>query len=85
MDPLCTDTDSVAVGVASESLSEWADEEAGLEAVQRVLDSLDDIHALQDPFVEPEVLNDMLADERLQELLHVRCGFRFPSGVEGLR
>lgn len=73
MDPLCTDTDSVAVGVASESLSEWADEHAGMGAVQRILDSLDDIHALQDPFVEPDVLADMLQDEKLQELLHVSC------------
>lgn len=71
LEPFCADTDSVAVGVASVSLAEWADEEAGLEAVQRVLDSLDDINALQDPFVESDVLADILQDEQLQDLLHV--------------
>lgn len=70
----------VTIGVASETLNDWADEEAGLEAVQRVLDSLDDIHALQDPFVDDSVLHDMLADSRLSVLLQVSCAivvFRF--------
>lgn len=62
----------MVVGTASESLNEWADEEAGLEAVQRVLDSLDDIHALQDSFVDQDVLIDMLRDGKLHALLQVR-------------
>lgn len=62
---------SVTVGIASETLNDWADEEAGLEAVQRVLDSLDDIHALQDPYVDPDVLNGMLKDIKLHALLQV--------------
>ncbi|XP_031630042.1 peripheral plasma membrane protein CASK isoform X2 [Contarinia nasturtii] len=71
-DPLCcTDTDSVTIGVASETLNDWADEEAGLEAVQRVLDSLDDIHALQDEFLDEDVLRDMLMDNRLCVLLQL--------------
>lgn len=61
----------MAVGAASESLNEWADEEAGLEAVQKVLDSLDDIHALQDTYVDQDVLKDMLRDTKLHELLRV--------------
>lgn len=62
---------AVAIGRASEILNEWADEEAGLEAVQRILDSMDDIHALQDPFVDVDVLNEMLRDTKLHELLQV--------------
>lgn len=62
----------MAVGTASETLNEWADEEAGLEAVQKVLDSLDDIHAVQDPFVDPDVLRDILRDTRLHNLLQVK-------------
>lgn len=62
---------SVTIGVASETLNDWADEEAGLEAVQRVLDSLDDIHALQDEYVDEHVLRDMLSDNRLSALLQV--------------
>lgn len=61
----------MAVGTASESLNEWADEEAGLEAVQMVLDSLDDIHALQDAFVDQDVLIEMLRDVKLHALLQV--------------
>lgn len=61
----------VAVGSASDSLNDWADEEAGLEAVQTVLDSLDDIHALQDSYVDNDLLKDMLRDIRLHELLRV--------------
>lgn len=52
-------------------MNDWADEEAGLEAVQRVLDSLDDIHALQDEYVDEDVLSDMLCDNRLCALLQV--------------
>lgn len=63
----------VTIGITSETLNDWADEEAGLEAVQRVLDSLDDIHALQDPFVDDSLLHNMLADSRLSALLQVRC------------
>lgn len=61
----------VGIGAAAESLNEWADEEAGQEAVQRVLDSLDDIHALQDAHVDQDVLIDMLRDVRLHALLQV--------------
>lgn len=61
----------VTVGIASETLNDWADEEASLEAVQRVLDSLDDIHALQDPYVDPDVLHGMLKDVKLHALLQV--------------
>lgn len=63
---------AVQVGCASETLSEWADDEAGLEAVQKVVDSLDDIYALQDPLVEQDVLRDILRDDRLHMLLQVR-------------
>lgn len=59
------------VGTMSENLSEWADEEAVLEAVQRILDSLDDIIALQDPNVDPDVLLGMLRDTKLHALLQV--------------
>lgn len=62
----------VTVGIASETLNDWADEEAGLEAVQRVLDSLDDIHALQDALIDPDVLDEMLCDVKLHALLQVR-------------
>ena len=62
----------MTVGTASEILNDWADEEIGLTAVQRVLDSLDDIHALQDPFVDPDVLYEMLQDVKLHALLQVR-------------
>lgn len=65
----------VAVGSASDSLNDWADEEAGLEAVQTVLDSLDDIHALQDSYVDNDLLKDMLRDIRLHELLRVSSKF----------
>ncbi|XP_055381359.1 peripheral plasma membrane protein CASK-like [Condylostylus longicornis] len=72
LDPLYgTDTDTMPIGTASESLNEWADEEAGLEAVQKVLDSLDDIYALQDAFIDPEVLRDMLRDTKLHQLLQL--------------
>ncbi|XP_055638953.1 peripheral plasma membrane protein CASK isoform X13 [Toxorhynchites rutilus septentrionalis] len=72
LDPLCcADTDSMAIGTASESLNEWADEEAGLEAIQKILDSLDDIIALQDANCEPEVLASMLRDVKLHELLQL--------------
>lgn len=63
---------SVTIGIASETLNDWADEEAGLEAVQRVLDSLDDIHALQDLYVDDGVLHEMLTDPRLSALLQVK-------------
>lgn len=66
-----TTTIAVAIGTASESLNEWADEEAGLEAIQKVLDSLDDIIALQDANCDPEVLASMLRDVKLHELLQV--------------
>lgn len=65
----------MAVGSASDSLNDWADEEAGLEAVQTVLDSLDDIHALQDSYVDNDLLKDMLRDIRLHELLRVSLTF----------
>lgn len=59
------------VASASDMLNEWADEEAGIEAVQRVLDCLDDIYALQDSNVDPEVLLEMLRDGRLHQFLQV--------------
>ena len=51
--------------------NEWADEEAGVEAVQKVLDSLDDIFALQDCYVDPDVLREILRDAKLHQLLQV--------------
>ncbi|XP_018789056.1 PREDICTED: peripheral plasma membrane protein CASK isoform X1 [Bactrocera latifrons] len=70
LDPLFgTDTDSMPVASASDMLNEWADEEAGIEAVQRILDCLDDIYALQDSNVDPEVLREMLRDGRLHQFL----------------
>lgn len=61
------------VAPASDILNEWADEEAGIEAVQRILDCLDDIYALQDAHVDADVLRDMLRDNQLHQLLHVRA------------
>lgn len=69
----------VQIGAASETLSEWADDEAGLEAVQKVVDSLDDIYALQDPLVEADVLRDILRDDRLHMLLQVGLFSHSPS------
>ncbi|KAL9893558.1 peripheral plasma membrane protein CASK isoform X3 [Glossina fuscipes] len=72
LDPLFgTDTDSMPVASASDMLNEWADEEAGIEAVQRILDCLDDIYALQDAHVDPDVLRDMLRDNRLHQFLQL--------------
>lgn len=59
------------IGAASECMNEWADEDAGIEAVQRIADTLDDIAALQDPEVDPDVLISMLRDTKLHELLKV--------------
>lgn len=53
-------------------LNEWADEDAGIEAVQRILDALDDVSALQDTQIDPDVLISMLRDGRLHGLLQVR-------------
>jgi calcium/calmodulin-dependent serine protein kinase len=61
----------VAVGTASESLNEWADEDAGIEAVQKILDTLDDIAALQDTEIDPDVLISMLRDNKLHAMLQV--------------
>lgn len=63
----------MVVGIAAETLNDWADDEAGLEAVQRILDSLDDIHALQDPFVDAEIFHELLRDNKLHALLQVRA------------
>lgn len=52
-------------------LNEWADEDAGIEAVQRIIDTLDDIAALQDTQIDPDVLISMLRDNRLHTLLQV--------------
>ncbi|CRL07232.1 CLUMA_CG020213, isoform A [Clunio marinus] len=72
LDPLCcNDIDSVAIGTASESLNEWADEDAGIEAVQKILDTLDDISALQDTQIDPDVLISMLRDNRLHVMLQL--------------
>lgn len=59
------------VGTASESLNEWADEDAGIEAVQKILDTLDDIAALQDTEIDPDVLISMLRDTKLHAMLQV--------------
>lgn len=62
----------MAIGTASESLNEWADEDAGIEAVQKILDTLDDISALQDSESDPDVLISMLRDGKLHAMLTVR-------------
>ncbi|XP_023166322.1 peripheral plasma membrane protein CASK isoform X1 [Drosophila hydei] len=68
MDPLyATDADMPIAGAPDE----WADEEAGIEAVQRILDCLDDIYSLQDAHVDADVLRDMLRDGRLQQFLQL--------------
>lgn len=72
---------SVIIGVASETLNDWADEEAGLEAVQKILDSLDDIHALQDSYADEDILRDMLTDNRLCALLQVTVIVVLPCTV----
>jgi calcium/calmodulin-dependent serine protein kinase len=61
----------VAVGTASECLNEWADEDAGIEAVQKILDTLDDVAALQDNEIDPDVLISMLRDNKLHQMLQV--------------
>lgn len=48
--------------------------------MQKVVDSLDDIYALQDPLVETDVLRDILRDDRLHMLLQVR-GREFNQGM----
>ncbi|XP_051863959.1 peripheral plasma membrane protein CASK isoform X1 [Drosophila albomicans] len=68
MDPLyASDADMPIAGAPDE----WADEEAGIEAVQRILDCLDDIYSLQDAHVDADVLRDMLRDGRLQQFLQL--------------
>ncbi|XP_017123890.1 peripheral plasma membrane protein CASK isoform X4 [Drosophila gunungcola] len=68
MDPLyATDADMPIAGATDE----WADEEAGIEAVQRILDCLDDIYSLQDAHVDADVLRDMLRDGRLHQFLQL--------------
>ncbi|XP_039231850.1 peripheral plasma membrane protein CASK isoform X1 [Drosophila yakuba] len=68
MDPLYgTDADMPITGATDE----WADEEAGIEAVQRILDCLDDIYSLQDAHVDADVLRDMLRDNRLHQFLQL--------------
>jgi hypothetical protein len=62
---------TVAVGTASECLNEWADEDAGIEAVQKIIDTLDDIAALQDTEIDPDVLISMLRDNKLHTMLQV--------------
>lgn len=61
----------MAIGAASESLNEWADEDAGIEAVQKILDTLDDVAALQDADIDPDVLISMLRDAKLHSMLTV--------------
>ena len=63
---------TVTIGTASEGLNEWADEDAGIEAVQKILDTLDDIAALQDTEIDPDVLISMLRDNKLHAMLQVR-------------
>jgi calcium/calmodulin-dependent serine protein kinase len=60
--------------MASESLNEWADEDAGIEAVQKILDTLDDVAALQDTEIDPDVLISMLRDNKLHNMLQVDYG-----------
>ncbi|BFF91404.1 peripheral plasma membrane protein CASK [Drosophila madeirensis] len=68
MDPVyVTDADMPIAGAPDE----WADEEAGIEAVQRILDCLDDIYSLQDAHVDADVMRDMLRDSRLHQLLQL--------------
>lgn len=62
--------------VVNVNTDEWMDEEIGTEAVQKILDSLDDIVALQDPCVDINVLMSMLTDSRLHSLLQVQFYFR---------
>lgn len=64
-------SETVAVGTASECLNEWADEDAGIEAVQKILDTLDDIAALQDTEIDPDMLISMLRDNKLHAMLQV--------------
>ena len=64
-------TNLVPIGTASECLNEWADEDAGIEAVQRILDALDDVSALQDSQIDPDVLISMLRDSKLHAILQV--------------
>ncbi|XP_017847026.1 peripheral plasma membrane protein CASK isoform X5 [Drosophila busckii] len=68
MEPLyASDADMPIAGAPDE----WDDEEAGIEAVQRILDCLDDIYSLQDAHVDEDVLRDMLRDVRLQQFLQL--------------
>lgn len=67
----CLFVSTVNVGQASESLNEWADEDAGIEAVQKIVDTLDDIAALQDTEIDPDVLISMLRDNKLHNMLQV--------------
>lgn len=67
----CFPYQTVVVGTASESLNEWADEDAGIEAVQKIVDTLDDIAALQDTEIDPDVLISMLRDSKLHAMLQV--------------
>lgn len=60
------------IGSASELLNEWADEDAGIEAVQKITDTLDDIASLQDSQVDPDVLISLLRDTKLHMMLQVR-------------
>ncbi|KAH8298707.1 hypothetical protein KR018_007898 [Drosophila ironensis] len=68
MDPLYATDADMPIAAATE---EWADEEAGIEAVQRILDCLDDIYSLQDAHVDADVLRDMLRDSRLHQFLQL--------------
>lgn len=49
---------------------DWVDE-ACFAAVAKILESLDDIHVLQDPFADVEVMHSILQDKKLHELLEV--------------
>ncbi|XP_060650682.1 peripheral plasma membrane protein CASK isoform X2 [Drosophila nasuta] len=66
-----TNMDPLYASDADSAPDEWADEEAGIEAVQRILDCLDDIYSLQDAHVDADVLRDMLRDGRLQQFLQL--------------
>lgn len=62
---------------------EWIDEEVGTEAVQKILDSLDDIVALQDPNCDYDVMLNLLRDNRLHSLLKVSCQLYYYSPHQG--
>lgn len=70
---------SVFLNEASEALNEWADDEVSMKAVQQMVDTLDDIVALQEPDTDKVIVRDMMSDERLVTLLQVISKLSFSS------